>query len=146
MTAVDRAGRGELRRPRWRRAGRPTSPAVRPDADFTAEVTVADSAVRDDLLRFTNRSNEEMLLPDQLADENGEYDGSTSRAYVTGEDGAVLISQRVFPQPDTDRKDWAQAPKVQGTRVPAGETVAARSRSLGRSNGCSPSGMTWATA
>ena len=100
----------------------PTSPAARPDADFAAEVTVADGAIRV-TYRFTNRSDDEMLLPDQLADENGEYDGTTSRAYVTGEDGAVLISQRVFPQPDTDRKDWAQAPKVQATRVAAGESV-----------------------
>ncbi|GAA4707811.1 hypothetical protein [Nocardioides conyzicola] len=100
----------------------PTGPAARPDADFSAEVTVSDDAVRV-TYRLVNRSGGELLVPDQLADENAEYDGDTSRAYVTGADGGVVVSQRVFPQPDTDRKDWAQAPKVQATRLAAGETL-----------------------
>src|SRR6478609_5832943 len=100
----------------------PTSPAARPDADFSAELTVADDAVRV-TYRLVNSSDKELLVPNQLGDENAEYDGDTSRAYVTGADGGVVLSQRVFPQPDTDQMSWAQAPKVQATRVAPGETL-----------------------
>jgi hypothetical protein len=100
----------------------PTSPAARPDAEFHADVAVTDAAVRI-TYRLTNSSDAELLVPNQLPDDNGEYDGDGSRAYVTGADGGVAIAQRVFPQPDTDRMDWAQAPQLRATRVAPGKTL-----------------------
>ncbi|MGB0099439.1 MAG: hypothetical protein WBP61_04085 [Nocardioides sp.] len=100
----------------------PTSPAARPEVDVDTALEVDQDAVRV-TYRITNRSDTELLVPDRLADENGDYDGDTSRAYVTGTETGVVIAQRVFPLPDTDRKDWAQAPQVRATRIAPGETL-----------------------
>ncbi len=100
----------------------PASEVARPAADFRAVVTPrADAvAVR---YTFTNRGTDEVLLPD-----GGREPDGAAPAYVTGDGNTITISQRVFAQPDTDRKSWARAPQVPATRVAPGETVRAELR------------------
>ncbi|UUW90175.1 hypothetical protein [Pimelobacter simplex] len=49
--------------------------------------------------------------------------GSPEQAYVTGRGDGVLLSQRVFPWPDAEGVGWAQAPRVEVTRLAAGEEL-----------------------
>lgn len=102
----------------------PTSDVPRPDASFAAQVTVADDAVRV-TWTLTNRTEAELLVADRLPDDTGELD-QTGVAYLTGDPaqkGRVVVSQRVFPQPQGSTVDFAQAPEVGATRVAAGATV-----------------------
>lgn len=101
----------------------PASDVTRPGADFDADVSVSADAVRV-RYTFTNRTRAEVLVANLLPDDSGAL-GGAGLAYVTGAGDGIAISQRVFPQPDTDRMDWAQPPEVGATRVAPGDTVRA---------------------
>ncbi len=101
----------------------PAGGAERPDADFTASVQVVGDAVR---VSWTlrNTTDGELLVVDgvpRVAGAGIRYDATL--AYVSGRGSGVLLSQRAFPWPETDRKAWDQAPRVGVTRLAAGEEL-----------------------
>ena len=94
-----------------------------PGLDFTATVTAEDGAVR---VSWTlrNTTDGELLVVDgipRVAGAGTRYDATL--AYVTGRGSGILLSQRAFPWPDTDRMAWGQAPRVGVTRLAAGRTL-----------------------
>jgi hypothetical protein len=98
----------------------------RPDAAYDVKVTVDASAVHVGY-SLTNKAAQPMLVVNRIPAVAGAgvryWD---DRAYVTGQDNdRVQLSQRAFAWPNTDRKNWVQAPRVGVTRVAPGETVTA---------------------
>jgi len=121
---VDLGGAGA---PGIEEGGEPDDPAgdvERPDASYDVKVTADAAAVRVEY-SLTNDSAQPMLVVNRLPEQAGaglRY--PTHGAYVTGQDDArVLVSQRAFAWPDTDRMDWAQAPRVGVSRLASGESV-----------------------
>lgn len=107
--------------------GEPTDPAVtapKPKARFDATVSPQQDGVHVSYT-FTNDSPGDLLLVNRLPEPSGASVRYTDQlAYVTGEkDDRVLLSQRAFAWPDTDRMAWGEAPRVGVTRVAAGKTV-----------------------
>lgn len=106
--------------------GEPTDPqvtAARPTATFDATVHPKPDRALVSYI-FTNNSGGELLLVNRLPEPSGaSVRYSSHLGYVTGDgDGQVLLSQRAFAWPDTDRKNWDAAPRVGVTRVAAGKT------------------------
>ncbi len=101
----------------------PAGGAADPGVDFRADVEVVDGAVRVSW-RLENTTDAELLVVDGVPRPAGagtRYDAGL--AYVTGRGSGVLLSQRVFPWPDTDRMAWGQAPRAGVTRLAAGEEL-----------------------
>lgn len=91
-----------------------------PGLDLTATVRADDDAVRVSW-RLRNTTDGELLVVDRVPRPAGAgttYDATL--AYVTGRGSGILVSQRLFPWPDTDRKAWGQAPRAGVTRLAAG--------------------------
>lgn len=94
-----------------------------PGLDVTTTVRVADGTVRV-TWRLRNTTDGELLVVDGVPRSVGagtRYDAAL--AYVTGRGTGILLSQRVFPWPDTDRMAWGQAPRVGVTRLGAGREL-----------------------
>jgi len=98
----------------------------RPDASYDVKVTVDETDVHIQY-SLSNDSGQPLLVVNQLPVVAGA--GLRYRddlAYVTGQDNdRVQLSQRVFAWPDTDKKNWAQAPRVGVTRLAPGKSVTA---------------------
>ena len=102
----------------------PPADVAEPAASFSSEVTAGDTEVAVSY-HLTNDGDEPLLVVDRLPTPSGS-DFTTAQVYVSGQDdGRVLLSQRVFPWPDSDRINYAQAPQVGVTTVAPGETVSA---------------------
>jgi hypothetical protein len=103
--------------------GTPTGSAERLEVTFDAEVTPTDDAVTVHY-EVTNDGDGPVLVPNRVPEPAGagvRY-RSTS-AYVTERGpGQVLLSQALFPVPDTGMS-WEVLPRVGVTRLPAGETT-----------------------
>ncbi|WP_418064153.1 hypothetical protein [Pimelobacter simplex] len=102
----------------------PPGGAPAPPATFDADVVPGADGVR---ITYTLRNDGtgELLVVDGVPRPSGatvRY--APDRAYVTGRgaDG-ILLSQRVFPWPDTDGMAWDQAPRVGVTRLAAGQEL-----------------------
>jgi len=109
--------------------GEPADPGGdvdRPDASYDVSVTVHAAAVRVHY-SLTNDSSQPLLVVNRLPVAAGAgLSYPTDGAYVTGQDDdRVLVSQRVFAWPDTDRMDWAQAPRIGVTRLAPGQSTEA---------------------
>ena len=88
----------------------PSSTAERPAANVDADIQVADESV---IISYslTNTGEQPITVLDPTP------------PYVTGDDDQIVVSQQVFPRPDTDRKTWETSATTAATTVAAGETV-----------------------
>ena len=125
---ADSAGGGPDRRP-VENGGEPADPpgaAEKPPARFVGRLDVGDSGVT---VRYsvTNRGREPLLVVNRLPKPSGAGVRYTpDRGYVAGHgEDRVLVSQRAFPWPDSDRIGFAQPPMVGVTRLPPGASTRA---------------------
>lgn len=97
----------------------PPGEIERPDASVDIDVEPGASSIGVHY-RLTNDGDTELLVPNLLPTTAGTFDDDAGLAYVTGDDdGAVMLSQRVFAMPETD-VSFAQIPRVGVTRVAPG--------------------------
>jgi hypothetical protein len=97
-----------------------------PDVAFSATVTPHDGSIAVSY-RLTNRSSGDLIVPNRVPayGPSGKLTPDPNAVYVTGgDDGAAVISKRVFPRPDTDKVNWATTPLTYGVIVAPGASVA----------------------
>lgn len=100
----------------------PEVTAPRPDADAHMTAVADDEAVRV-TWRLDNTGTTPLLVVNRVPVPSGAAtDWRADTAYVTGEGNGVLLSQRLFTWPDTD-KTWEVSPRAGVTEVPAGESL-----------------------
>jgi hypothetical protein len=104
----------------------PVSQAPAPAASFDASLAVSPEAIRVSYT-FTNNGSSDLLVLNKVPsyDDSGRDLADPNAVYVTGRAGdqVVVLSKRAFPMPETDRKTWAQAPRLSGTVVASGASV-----------------------
>lgn len=85
-----------------------------PGVDFTATVAISDDEVTI-TYGLVNGSSTKLYLANRVGrgDAYGRISHDPNFVYATGTpEGGVDLSKRAFATPDTDRKSWAQAPRV----------------------------------
>ncbi len=102
----------------------PSSSADRPDLIFTDDVVVSDDSVQVTYsLKNTGSQPATVLNRVPNGPSGAAVDYDPSAAWVTGDDDEIVVSQQVFPRPDTDKMTWETSAVTGATTLAPGATL-----------------------